>query len=277
MSQETKPFHIDWFMPVLAISLALTIAIGVGFLFGHGLRPVSDNSLAACGPLHSKTSQADCLALRSVEAAEASVRISGLALWVSFGSWMSSAAALIGLYMAYVQGQRTLRLANEANRISLESSQAQARAYVVIQSVECRLNEKGGFSVKTSFQNSGQTPARQVRWSYKAHLDLVLDSEDVLRVVASDDFALEKTHWRQDIASMETWVTTPTSCLPFPVETTAKLSDAKFIAVTVTIQFDYLDVFGVTHLETGRFQGAAHVSEGRFGDDFDQLDKAVDA
>ncbi|WP_307117601.1 hypothetical protein [Sphingomonas kyeonggiensis] len=95
-------------MPILGISLALTIAIGIGFLMGQQTPPAPDDMSAICGHLPGKDRWADCTALRSAIATEGATTVARWALWLSFGSLAASGAALIGLIIAFMQGQRPM-------------------------------------------------------------------------------------------------------------------------------------------------------------------------
>lgn len=173
MTKITEPVQRDWVVPLLGITLALTLAIGIGFLMGQQTPSAPDDMSTICRHLPPKSVTADCVALRSAVATEGATSVAQWALWVSFGSLVASTSALIGLIIAFTQGQRTIALATDSNRIALENGQTQARAYVVVQSVECQLSEHGQLTTRVKFQNSGLSPARRLRWLYNAHLVVV--------------------------------------------------------------------------------------------------------
>ena len=105
---------------------------------------------------------ADCIALRSAVATEQATLTAQWSLLIAVGSLCASSAALLGLISAFKQGQRTIGIATDANRIAMEYGRAQARAYVVVQSVEAKLSELGDLTAKVTFQNSGASPARRL-------------------------------------------------------------------------------------------------------------------
>lgn len=256
MKKTTEPVQHDWVLPILGITLALTLAIGIGFLMGQQTSAAPDDMSVVCRQLASKGTTADCIALRSAVATEEATSVARWALWVSFGSLVATAVALIGLIIAFTQGQRNIALAMDANRIAMENGQAQARAYVVVQSVECQLNEHGHLTTKVKFQNSGLSPARRLRWLYNAHL-VAIDGENQRRsLTLSDEPDLDRSHWRQDIPSGGSWMSIP---LALRQRNDPEVSDlvyqAVFIAVTVKVVADYQDVFGTTHREIACFQG----------------------
>jgi len=256
MTETTEPVQRDWGVPLLGITLALTLAIGIGFLMGQQTPPAPDDMSAICRHLPQKGVTADCIALRSAVATEGATSIARWALWVSFGSLVASTFALIGLIIAFTQGQRTIALAIDSNRIAMENGQTQVRAYVVIQSVECQLSERGQLTTKVKFQNSGLSPARRLRWLYNAQLVIVGVENDQRSLTLSEEPDLEKSHWQQDIPSAATWTSVPLALRQLnDPEVNALINQAVFIAVTVKVVADYQDVFGITHREIACFQG----------------------
>jgi hypothetical protein len=162
---------------------------------------------------------------------------------------------MVGLIIAFRQGQRNITLATDANRIAVENGQTQARAYVVVHSVECQLSEHGQLTTRVTFQNSGLSPARRLRWLYNAHL-MIYGENERRSLTLGDEPDLEKSHWRQDIPSGQTWTSVPLALRQQnDLEVSAEISHAAFFAVTVKIVADYQDVFGITHLEIACFQG----------------------
>ncbi|TCS67191.1 hypothetical protein EDD52_101286 [Primorskyibacter sedentarius] len=242
----------DWVIPVLGIAMALAIAIGCGFLIGQQAPTVTADVSTIC----EGEQIAECAALRSAVATEQATWISQWALWVSFGTLVAGIGALGGLITAYSHGRRTIKLALDANRISMQNNQSQARAYVVVQAVECRLDGQGRLSTRVQFQNSGLTPARQLRWLHGADLNIVSKESEQISFRVGDEPDPDNSHWRRDIPSAETWTTTPVG-LPEPdyPEISSLIAEAVFIAATVKIVADYEDVFGVSHRETACFQG----------------------
>lgn len=275
MSKTNNSPRYDWVVFTLAATLALTLAIGIGFLAGQKAPLSRDNISANCQFMDQELAPPECIALRSTVAAEAATSISRWGLWVSFGSLVASSGALIGLIIAFRQGNRTIMLATEANRIAIESGQTQARAYVVVQSVECRLDERGQLTTRVKFQNSGLSPARRLRWQYSANLHIVIDKDNQRRLMLGEEPDLDKTHWQQDIPSAETWTSGPTGLLrPENPEVRALLHQAEFIAATIKIVTDYQDVFGTTHREVACFQGRADPA--RNDAPYSELDRGPD-
>jgi hypothetical protein len=254
MKKMTEPLQQDWVLPILGFTFALTLAIGIGFLIGQETPPTPDDMSVICQHLPPRGATLDCIALRSAVATEEATSVARWALWVSFGSLVATAGALVGLIIAFAQGQRNIALATDANRIAMENSQTQARAYVVVQSVECQLNENGQLTARVKFQNSGLSPARGLRWLFNASLVAAYGDNQQRSLRLSDEPNLDSSHWRQDIPSAESWTSTPLALRQHP-EVGDLINQAVFIAVTVKILADYQDVFGTTHREIACFQG----------------------
>lgn len=254
MKKTTEPVQ-DWVVPILGITLALALAIGIGFLMGQQTPAAPDDMSVICRQLPSKGAISDCVALRSAVATEEAALVARWALWVSFGSLVATAGALIGLIIAFTQGQRNIALAMDANRIAMENGQAQARAYVVVQSVECQLNEHGRLTTRVKFQNSGLSPARRLRWLYNANLVTIAGDNQQRSLTLGDEPDLDRSHWRQDIPSGGSWTSIPLALRQRNDPEISDLIEAVFIAVTVKVVADYQDVFGTTHREIACFQG----------------------
>lgn len=256
MTKTTERAQGDWIIPTLGITLALTLAIGIGFLMGQQISAGPDDASTICRQLPKNALMADCIALRSAVATEGATSIARWGLWLSFGSVVASSVALIGLIIAFRQGQRTIAIATDANRIAMENGQTQARAYVVVQSVEARLSEHGYLTTRVKFQNSGLSPARRLRWLYNAHLVAVCGENEQRSLTLSDEPDLDKSHWRQDIPSAASWTSVPLALRqPNDPEVSNLINQAVFTVVTVKIVADYQDVFGTTHREIACFQG----------------------
>lgn len=271
----TLGHHESVITPLLGITLALVITIGIGFLMGQQSPTTQGNIAATCRELSNEHLTANCLALRSTVATEEATSISRWSLWVSFGSLLASAGALGGLIFAFLQGQRTIILAAQANQIASENNRAQARAYVVVQSVECNLDKRGRLTTIAKFQNSGLSPARRLRWHYNARLDIDANDHERQSLTLGTEPDLDKSHWRRDIASAQDWLSTPTS-LTTPTESDVDvIKRAEFIAVTVKIVADYQDVFGTTHKETACFQGRLEAAS--TDSNYTELDRALDS
>lgn len=144
----------------------------------------------------------------------------------------------------------------------------------MVQSVECRLSEHGDLTARVKFQNSGLSPARRLRWLYKARLVVIHGEGQRHSLTLGGEPDLEKSHWRQDIPSAESW-TSPPLALPQrnAPEVIASIRQSAFIAVTVRIVADYQDVFGTTHQEVACFQGRV---EPRPDDAYAGLERAHD-
>jgi hypothetical protein len=236
---------------------------------------VPDDMSAVCRHLTTAVPPADCIALRSAVATEAATSIARWTLWLSAGSLVVSAFAVVGLLSAYRQGQHTIAVATDANRIAMENGQAQARAYIVVQSVECRLTPQGQLTTRVTFQNSGLSPARRLRWLYNAHLFVALGENEERSLTLGDEPDLMRSHWRQDIASGECWLSTPLALRrPTDPDLGAQLEQAVFLAATVKVEAAYEDVFGIMHRETACFQGRVHV--GAADDPYNILERAHD-
>lgn len=260
MKNTTEPVQ-DWVIPILGITLALALAIGIGFLMGQQTPAAPDDMSVLCRQLPSKGATSDCIALRSAVATEEAGSIARWALWVSFGALVATAGALIGLIIAFTQGQRNIALAMDANRIATENGQAQARAYVVVQSVECQLNEHGHLMTRVRFQNSGLSPARRLRWLYNARLVTIAGDNQQLSLTLSEEPDLDRSHWRQDIPSGASWTSNPLGLGRHDdAEVSDSINQAEFIAVTVKVVADYQDVFGTTHRENACFQGRVDIA-----------------
>lgn len=273
--KKTTEAAQDWVLPILGITLALALAIGIGFLVGQQTPAAPDDMSVLCRQLPSDGATADCIALRSAVAAEEAASVARWALWVSFGSLVATAGALIGLISAFTQGQRNIALATDANRIAMENGQAQARAYVVVQSVECQLNKQGHLTSRVKFQNSGLSPARRLRWLYNARLVAVDGKNQERSLMLSGEPDLDRSHWRQDIPSGGTWMSTP---LALRQRNDPEISDfmnhAVFIALAVKVVADYQDVFGATHREIACFQGRVDLASA--DTHFAELERAHD-
>lgn len=252
MLKTKETVEPDWVIPTLGITLALSLAIGIGFLLGQQIAASPGELSTLC----QESLSPECSALRSAVATESATVIATWSLWLSCGSFLVGAGALIGLIVAFVHGQRTIAAATDANRIAIENGQAQARAYVVIQSVEAQLDEDGHLVARVNFQNSGLSPARCLRWLYNARLDLVMDTNDRHVETLGAEPDLDGSNWQQDIPSGQLWTS-----LPLRLRDSHKpnfrtlIEDAQFIAANLRIVFDYQDVFGVSHLESANFQG----------------------
>jgi hypothetical protein len=251
----TQPSQCEWIIPTLGITLALTLAIGIAFLVGQQTPLAPDDMSAICRNLPKSGLTANCIALRSTVATEGATLIARWGIWISLGSLIASSGAIIGLIVAFMQGQRGIALATEANKIAVETAQTQARAYVVVEKVECKLDDDGQFVTKVTFQNSGQSPARRLRWLYNAHL-VIIDANDERRTFTiAEEPHLERSHWRQDVPAGQSWTSHPLGLrgdkLPEIVDA---LDQAAFVAATVKVVADYQDVFGATHHEIACFQ-----------------------
>src|SRR3989344_473327 len=266
---------IEGIAPTLAITLALTLAIGIVFLNGQQSPQIAEGMAKMCRALPQKDLTANCIALRSAVATEGAVMTARLGLWISFGSLVASSAAFFGLIIAFQQGQRAMAIASAANLIAQESGQAQARAYVVIQSVDCALSETGRLTTRPTFQNSGLSPARQLRWLYAARLDLTKAGNEQRSFMLGLEPDLDTSHWRQDIPSSISWTANPLSLRDQnDPEIAHWIAEAVFIAVTVKVVTDYQDVFGLKHREIACFQGRGKSSAA--GDAFVPLQRAPD-
>jgi hypothetical protein len=272
MTKAVKPIRYRWAITILAITLAVAVTIGVWFLVGRQSLHAPDHVSNVCQHLQ-RGKISDCIALRSAVAAEEGISIARWSLWLTFGSLVASSFALIGLIFAFLQGQRTVALAAAANRIATENSRVQARAYVVVQSVECQLGEHGQLKTRVKFQNSGLSPARRLRWLYNAHLAVTYAEGEGRGLVLGTEPELEKSHWRQDIPSAEAWTSASLALRHGnDAEVAALLEGAVFIAVTVKVVADYEDVFGTSHREVACFQGRLARAAGRYN----ELERAQD-
>ena len=142
----------------------------------------------------------------------------------------------------------------------MEYGRAQARAYVVVQSVEAKLSELGDLTAKVTFQNSGASPARRLRWLYNAHIVAVYGDNTQRGMMLGDEPDLERSHWRQDIPSADSWTSSPLG-LRSQDGVAALLEKATFIAITIKVVADFQDVFGETHREIACFEGRVNPSE----------------
>ena len=268
-SKKTGPTRMSWLLPVLGLTLAFVLALGIGFIAGQFLPVPPDDLSTICRKLPAEAVWSDCISLRSAIAVEEATSIARWALWLSFGTMLASVVALIGLINAFLHGQRSIELTVEANRIALENAKSQSRAYVVVEAVKCQMSEDGSLVIKVKFQNSGLSPALRLRWLCDAHLEIVEKAETRHNITLSDDADLEKSHWRQDIPAGKCWTSRPLA-LQRNGEAGEAMKQAAFIAVTIKIVADYQDVFGSIHELTACFQG-------RLGTDgFDELMKAQD-
>lgn len=258
--RQTKPFQREWIVSILVMTFALTLAIGIGFLAGHYIPSASDDMSEICRNLPKKGPMADCIALRSAVATEQATLTAQWSLLIAVGSLCASSAALLGLISAFKQGQRTIGIATDANRIAMEYGRAQARAYVVVQSVEAKLSELGDLTAKVTFQNSGASPARRLRWLYNAHIVAVYGDNTQRGMMLGDEPDLERSHWRQDIPSADSWTSSPLG-LRSQDGVAALLEKATFIAITIKVVADFQDVFGETHREIACFEGRVNPSE----------------
>ena len=268
-SEGNGPTRMSWLPPVLRLTLAFVLALGIGFLAGQFLPLPPDDLSTICRNLPAEAVWSDCISLRSAIAVEEATSIARWALWLSFGTMLASVIALVGLINAFLHGQRNIALTVEANRIALQNGKSQSRAYVVVEAVKCQLSEDGRLVTRVKFQNSGLSPALRIRWLYNAHLEIVENAETRHNITLSDDPDLEKSHWREDIPAGKCWRSRPLA-LQRNDEAGEAMKQAAFIAVAVKIIADYQDVFGSTHKLTACFQG-------RLGTDgFDKLMKAQD-
>lgn len=250
----------DWIVATLSVALALTLAFGIGFLAGQE-RPRSKAEMSAvCERLPRKDRTANCIALRSALATEASATRAFWGNIVSFGALVGSTAALFGLIVTFRQGQRAIGLASDANDIARDIGRAQARAYVVIPSLACRLTSAGSLTAIVKIHNSGASPARRLRWLYSAHVNAVSENGQNRSLVLGADRDLGRSHWRQDIGSAQTWTSTPLGVTGTSDAALASLVDgAVLIALTAKVALTYEDVFGASHHEEASFQGLVEV------------------
>lgn len=263
MTPSTKPAappQHEWVIPTLWITLALTLAIGIGFLAGQ-LAPARPDAMAAiCSNLPKEGLTANCIALRSTVATEGATQVARWGIWISVGSLVASGGALIGLIFAFLQGQRGIALAIEANAIAADIGKAQARAFVVVHRVECKLNAAGQIVTKATFHNSGQSPARRLRWLYNAALVTIHDDEQHCFVLG-DEPDLERSHWRHDVPAAASFTSLPLAVgVRQDSQIAEALEKALMIPLTVKIVADYEDVFGEKHQEVACFQGSVSLS-----------------
>ncbi|TNB46834.1 hypothetical protein FF124_14850 [Martelella lutilitoris] len=275
MPKSVASKRSTWVAPVvLIVVLGFAIAICVWFLNWLQTPLTGSDFHQVCGQLPEGSLAADCIALRSTIATERAAVSAERALWVSFGSMLVGVASIFGLLFVWLQGRGAIELAAEANRITLENGQAQARAYVVIQSVECQLNQQGHLVTRVGFHNSGLSPARGVRWLFQAKLNIVPEGQEPLCLEMGAEPNLEKSHWRQDISAGVSWVSRPHGLLVSEKsDVIDTINDAVFIAATIKIMADYADVFGVRHDEVACFQGRIALAD----QPYSNLDRAHDS
>lgn len=244
---------------IIGISVALGIAILAGFLVGSvqlasELMPseICSDGLAI----------EQCSALRSAIAAEDTALIAKWMLWVTTAALLASNLALLALFLTYKQGQRALRVAQDANTVSERNGHAQARAYLVLEEVSARLqphtNKVGSAFLlyEPVFFNSGMSPALRVRHSCQAKLLLVFGEDSRETVVVGADFDPSLSHWQKDVPAGQSRPDREGLELPKSDTDYQSLFElAQFIAVTIRLKFEYLDVFGHQHCEVACFQG----------------------
>ena len=253
---ETK--HPSDFSGVVAICVALCISMFVGFLAGNRELPARHSHAEICSQ---DLASDECIALRAARATEEATFISKWLLWITAGSFLASTSALIALFSTYRQGQVALRVAAEANRISDRNGQAQARAYVVLQSVNGKLSieshERVRLSIELLFHNSGLSPALRLKNLSVINLQVHSSDGSTEEVTAGEEFDLSESHWQHDVGAGQSWSPIATSWILPNGAAIYKLicQDETFIAATVKTVFQYEDVFGVFHKETACFQG----------------------
>jgi hypothetical protein len=229
-----------------------------GFLAGNSELPARHSDVDICSQ---DLSLDQCISLRAASATEEATLVSKWLLWIAAGSFLASTSALIALYFTFRQGQLALGVAAEANRISDRNAQAQARAYVVLQSVagnlSIRSHERIWLSAELVFHNSGLSPALRLKTISVASLHVHDRDGSADGVTVGEQFDLSESHWQQDIAAGQSWTPVGTNWI-LPNE--GKLydmiiRDGALNAVTVKTIFQYEDVFGRLYKETACFQG----------------------
>ncbi|GLO70050.1 hypothetical protein MACH17_15670 [Phaeobacter inhibens] len=265
------------FSGLMAISTSLCISMFAGFVVGSNDFLDRSSIFESC---NRDLSLDQCISLRATIATEEATSISKWLLWIAAGSFVASTSALMALFFTYRQGQFALKFAREANQISDRNAQAQARAYLVLQSVGGKVfiefHNRVRLSICLNFHNSGLSPALRVKTLSIASLHVADGNGASVEVVAGEEFDLSDSHWQQDIGAGQSWEPIATSWI---LANGVEIHDlickgGAYNAVTVKTSFQYEDVFGMLHKETACFQGI--INHGGPDDPYTVLERGPD-
>ena len=115
-----------------------------------------------CAP-DMRSGPVECAEWKSAIAAESAATAARES--TAIGRWTLGAAIFAGLMAAIAAW-----LAGASNRIARSVGQAQARCYLSARKALLHINDAGEVTVKVLAHNSGQSPARDLRWTFTVRL-----------------------------------------------------------------------------------------------------------
>lgn len=202
----------------------------------------------------------ECYQERLIAAAEASAHAAQCGNVLAFLALGLTMLTLIGLALTLFYNGKALKVASSANELAREHGEAQVRAYLIIQDAACRLTDNGQVTIQPRFSNSGQSPARQVRWLARAIIQW-RDSDHHVRSAFSDKtMNLEQSVWRNEIAAHSSLQMTALAVNLLDIPNRFP-ETAEPCPTTIEIFVDYEDVFGNHHVTKACFLGLLKIRE----------------
>lgn len=148
-----------------------------------GSNPASNSAtspapITTCKP-DMRSGPVECAEWKSAIAAEGAAKAARESITIS--RWTLAAAIFAGLIAVIAAC-----LARSSNRIARSVGQAQARCYLSARNALLYINDAGEVTVKVLAHNSGQSPARDLRWTFTVQVQNDHDDWTWEQVAAAD-------------------------------------------------------------------------------------------
>lgn len=220
--------------------------------------PVSrpDTTLTAAALAEVQVSQPDQYQLRDLSAQEA---MAGWAMWMFVAAVATFVITSLGTLMIWRQIKLTkdavreavagTEATREANEIAREIGQAQARCYLSPKDVKFRIDTCAIPHVSMSVLNSGQSPARNLKWTFQARIRVMPDCWEWANQATEPGGSWDIAAQQQEPLSLGI-----ADNNPVPQGDLSDLLLEPEVRVTVQIKAVWADVFGEEWSETWLFQ-----------------------
>ena len=173
------------------------------------------------------------------------------ALW----AYIMAAAAVFGIALSaggMVLVYTTFREARKSNEIAQQIGQAQTRCYLSVKSAKILIEMSGNIGMTIILLNSGQSPARNFRWSFLVNLrsknpnfngEIGLSKESLISSGHSCDIAVGESHPPNQIL-----------CPRFELLDIPDTGLPTYMTIGVKISLFWDDIFGKSFNEDWNFQ-----------------------
>lgn len=212
------------------------------------------------------TDQPDKMDLRDVEAQE---EMAFWAMWMFFAALATFAITSIGTFLIWRQVRLTRNAVEEtsagteamreANAITRQVGEAQARCYLSARDVLFSIDANGTPNVDMTVLNSGHSPARGFKWAFQVRLANVADEWAWENQPAEPSGSRDISAKQMELLSLQTY-----DGHPMPQGQLSDLLLEPRVRVKLAISAIWQDVFGEEHQEQWCFEclGPLGIDEG---------------